>query len=370
VLTAPLLVWGTYDTTKPRVRLLLEGLRAAGIAHDEAHADIWTGVRDKGTLTRREQLAAAWRWCRAQPALVAAFLRAPTPRAVLVPYLGLFDLLVLAPFARWRRVPIIWDLFLSPWDTVVHDRGMVGRWHPVAILLYASEWLASRLATRLFLDTAAHARRYEGLMGLPEGRVGAVPLGTDPARFPARPARPAVHKPLRVLFYGQYIPLHGLGTIVRAAKLLDERGAAVRITLVGGGQEEPRIRALIAELGVGVVEQRGWVPVEELPALIHDADVGLGIFGTSGKAVTVVPNKVYELAATQTPIVTGDTPAMREFAPGHPWVLRVPPGDPAALAACLEGIVATGGWPEAPPLPVVGPREVGAAFAHVAEGLL
>jgi hypothetical protein len=106
-----------------------------------------------------------------------------------------------------------------------------------------------------------------------------------------------------------------------------------------------------------------------IPGLIHDADVGLGIFGTSDKALTVVPNKAYEIAATQTPLISGDTPALAEFAPGHPWVRRVAPGDPAALANEVERIVRAGRWPEAPPMPVVGPSQVGAAFLRVIEGL-
>ena len=362
MLRAPLLVWGTYDISKPRVRLLLEGLRANDVAFTEVHDDIWAGVRDKGTLRAREQLGAIGRWIAAQPGLVARYLRAPAHGAVLIPYLGLFDLLVLTPFVRWRRVPVIWDLFISPYDTVVNDRRMLGRWHPVSLTLYASEWLASRLATCLFLDTAAHARRFEALMGLPVGRVGAVPLGTDPSRFPARTGAPTVHSPLRIFFYGQYIPLHGLETVVRAARLLEERGVAVEWELAGTGQEHARITALISSLGATSVRQVGWIAPGDLPARIHSADVGVGIFGTSAKALTVVPNKVYEIAATQTPIITADTPAMREFAPAHPWVLRTDPGNAAALAACVERIVVAGAWPAAPPLPVVGPREVGAAF--------
>jgi glycosyltransferase involved in cell wall biosynthesis len=369
VLKAPLLVWGTYDISKPNVRMLLAGIRAVGIDVVEAHADIWAGVRDKGTLTGREQLLAAWRWLRAMPGLVARYLRAPAHGAVLVPYLGLFDLLVLAPFAKWRGDPIVWQVFISPWDTAVNDRRMLSRWNPAAMVLYAAEWLAARIATRLFIDTAAHARRLEGILGLDPGRVGNVPLGTDPVRFPPRQGRPTLRSPLRVLFYGQYIPLHGLETIVRAAKFVEEAGVAVEWELVGAGQEQPRITALIESLGVRSVRQVGWVTPEELPARIHASDVGLGVFGTSGKALTVVPNKAYEIAATQTPLIGGDSPAMREFAPGHPWVHRTAPGDPRALADRVIAIAGQREWPDAPPMPVIGPREVGAAFLRVIEGV-
>ncbi len=370
MLSAPLLAWGTYDVSKPNVRLLLQGIRAAGVPVNEIHADIWAGVRDKGTLTRGEQLRAVGRWFAAMPRLVRAYLDAPAHAAVLVPYLGVFDLLVLAPFVRFRGVPVIWQIFISPYDTAVNDRRMLSAWNPLAWVLYACEWLASRLAARAFLDTAAHARRFEKLMGLESGVVGAVPLGTDPERFPPRAGPPTVHSPLRVFFYGQYIPLHGLETIVRAAKLAEEQGIAVEWELAGTGQEHARITALIEQLGARSVRQLGWVNAAEIPSHVQHCDVGLGIFGTSGKAVTVVPNKAYEIAATQTPLISADTPALAEFAPGHPWVLRVPPGDAAALAECVAGIARAGRWPDAPPMPVIGPEEIGAAFLRVAGPLL
>ena len=369
MLSAPLVVWGTYDVSKPNVRQLLAGIRAVGIAVHEVHADIWAGVRDKGTLTRGEQLRAAWRWLRSVPALVRGYLAAPPHDVVLVPYLGLFDLFVLLPFARHRGARLVWQVFISPWDTAVNDRRMLSPWNPLAMALYAAEWIAVRAADRSFIDTPAHARRFERLMGVAAGTVGDVPLGTDPARFPPRAGRPTLRSPLRVFFYGQYIPLHGIETIVRAAKRCEEAGVAVQWELAGLGQEHPRITALIEALGVRSVTQLGWIDAAEIPGRIHACDVGLGIFGTSGKAITVVPNKAYEIAATQTPLISGDTPALASFAPGHPWVLRVPPGNDAALADCVMRLARQGAWPDAPPMPVVGPREIGAAFERVIAGL-
>ncbi len=365
----PLLVWGTYDLSKPNVRMLLDGIRTVGIEVIEVHSDIWAGVRDKGTLTKVEMLRAAGRWLTAIPRLLARYLDAPPHSAVLVPYLGLFDLLCLAPFVRWRGTPVIWQVFISPWDTAVNDRRMISRWNPIAWKLYVYEWIAARVATRLFLDTAAHARRFEALMGLERGRVGNVPLGTDPARFPPRSGKPTLHTPLRIFFYGQYIPLHGLETIVRAAKLLEQRGVAAQWELAGTGQEQARITDLVERIDARSVKQVGWIAAEEIPARVHAADVGLGIFGTSDKALTVVPNKAYEIVATQTPIISGDTPALAEFAPAHPWVIRVAPGSPQALADAVESVVKMGKWPDAPPMPVVGPREVGEAFLRVIEGI-
>jgi glycosyltransferase involved in cell wall biosynthesis len=362
------LIWGSYDISKPRVRLLVKGLRDAGVLVDEVHADIWAGVRDKGILSRCQLLRAGLRWLLAMPGLIKRYLFAPAHDVVLVPYLGLFDVLILAPFSKLRRKPIAWDIFISGYDTVVNDRRLLNGAHPLALALYACEWCASRLAAYPFLDTGAHAARFETLMHLPAGRVGSVPLGTDVTRFTPAATQHVIHRPLRVLFYGQYIPLHGLETVIRAADLLARSGIAVQWELVGAGQELARITALIASLNVTSVRQLGWVSPSSLPDRMRAADVGLGIFGTSGKALTVVPNKVYEMSAAQLPIVTADTPPMAFFAQGHPWIRLVTPGSPDALASCIREIATQTDWGKSPPMPIVGSSEVATSMLAMLSG--
>lgn len=362
-----LVVWGTYDTSKPKVRILLDGIRLAGFDVVEIHRPVWDDVRDKGTLSGWGLVRIAGKWIGAMPGLLLRYLRAPTHDLVLVPYFGLMDLFVLWPLARYRRARIAWDQFIPIHDTVVHDRRLLAPWNPIGGLLFAVEWLAVRLADLPFLDTDVHARRFEQTMGLTRGRVGAVPLGTSPDRFPPRSDGAPPMTPFRVIFYGQYIRLHGLETIVRAAKLVEDRGVPTDWLLVGDGQERPLVDRLIADLAVTNIRQPGWVTPDELPGLVHGSDAGLGIFGTTSKALNVIPNKVYELASMQVPIITGDTPAMREFAPRHPAIHLVPPGDPDALASCVLHLASQPRGQPFPALPVIGPPEVGAAFRRLVE---
>jgi glycosyltransferase involved in cell wall biosynthesis len=80
------------------------------------------------------------------------------------------------------------------------------------------------------------------------------------------------------------------------------------------------------------------VTAEDLPGVVGAADVCLGIFGTSAKALRVVPNKVFQGAAAGCAIVTSDTGPQRRVL-GSAAVL-VPPGDPDALAAALRSLAA------------------------------
>lgn len=93
-----------------------------------------------------------------------------------------------------------------------------------------------------------------------------------------------------VLFWGKMIPLQGVPYIKKAAELL--RGdPSIEFRIIG---DPP-------------------VSYSELVALIPTADVCLGIFGDTDKAQRVIPNKVYEAIAAGKPVISGDTPAIREL---------------------------------------------------------
>jgi glycosyltransferase involved in cell wall biosynthesis len=137
---------------------------------------------------------------------------------------------------------------------------------------------------------------------------------------------------LRVVFYGLYTPLQGCPVLGAALALLAD--APVEVTMIGTGQDEVSTKAAAAA-NTGV-RWLTWVPADELPALVASHDVCLGIFGTSAKALRVVPNKVFQGAAAGAAIVTSDTAPQRRTL-GDAAVL-VPPGDPVALADALRGL--------------------------------
>jgi glycosyltransferase involved in cell wall biosynthesis len=356
--------WGTYDVGKPRVRLLLAGARTAGLDVLECHEHVWAGIEDKSQVHGiGSRLGLLGRWVRAYPTLILRYVRLPEHDAVIVGYPGVFDVLVLWPLAWIRGTPILWDVFLSLYDTLVRDRRLLSPWSPLAWGVYALEWLAARAATRPFLDTRAHARYFARLFHLNANRISAIPVGTEEDAFPAPPnGQPLPKDPgtFTVLFYGQFIPLHGLDVVIDAAALVARETRNVRWVIIGRGQEAGRIDARLASMAASTVTRIDWVAYTDLARWIRQADVCLGIFGTSEKAGNVIPNKVYQVLAMARPVITSDTPAQRElleYGAEH-LITFVPPGDSVALANAVLRLWRSGPQSERRPT-IVGLDEVG-----------
>jgi glycosyltransferase involved in cell wall biosynthesis len=69
-----------------------------------------------------------------------------------------------------------------------------------------------------------------------------------------------------------------------------------------------------------------------------DSHVCLGVFGTSGKAQRVIPNKVFDALATARPALTADTEGVREVLVHGDNAYLCPPGDPGALAEAITAL--------------------------------
>lgn len=328
-------LWGLSDTGKPRVRLLRDGLRSNGVEVLECRADLWSGIEDKS------QVKGAGRWLllcaralAAYPLLIWRYMRMPRHDWVLLGYPAIPDIFVIRLFAWLRGSRIAFDWFLSAYDTIVLDRKLIGPRNPAAWLIRAAEWAAVRLADCVFMDTRAHAGRMEHLFGLPANTCGRVFVGAEADFFRQPPLPKSDREPLKVLFYGQFIPLHGAATIVEAARRLRE--APVDWTLIGTGQEAAAVREMLDSDPLPRVRWLPWVPYEQLHKHIAEADVCLGIFGQSDKAASVIPNKVFQALASGKTIITRDSPAIRELPDDLLATIRlVPAAAPDALASCV-----------------------------------
>lgn len=319
----------------PRTTSLRLGLQAAGFAVHTCHRP---GLgRDKQRLLR-----SPWRWPstwaaqRRQRRLLLADLRTAMrdvqPRCVVVPYPGHA---VVEAVRDTVDVPVVLDLFLSAYDTVVEDRELARPGSLLAWWLQRLDARACAAADLVLLDTPANAAYAQALTGLPAERFGWLPVHDPQAPAAALPWCGGPAEWLRVLFFGTGVPLHGLGTLLDAVRAVP----AVQLTLVGGTSAD-RARAT-AELGPRLRLEPSFVDRARLQELLAQSQVVAGVFGSSGKAQRVVPFKLVHALAAGRPVLTASTPAVDGWLDGSGAVFTTPAGDAAALAARLHELAAS-----------------------------
>jgi glycosyltransferase involved in cell wall biosynthesis len=325
------LLAGTFDPEFARNRVLISLLEREGFELEYARRELWG--RERHLLVDQPKARLVRRSLAVYPALASSVARAKRPDVILVPYPGYVDMPFIAPIARARRIPLLFDTFISLYDTIVEDRGLRSPSSAIGRATRAADALACRLADLVLCDTPAHADYFAGASGVKRSRFRVLWLGAQEDVFRPQPdVRPEANL---VLFHGTFVPLQGLTTIVRAAKVLEADG--IRFRIIGDGQERQVVEALVSDLDVRNVELPGRAPLHEVPREIARGALCLGIFGTSAKAGRVVTNKVFECLAVGRPVVTADTPAIRAALSGQ--VAVVPAGDPQALAGEIRSLL-------------------------------
>lgn len=314
-----IVAFGYHDLEAPRYRNIRRALEAKGYAILECHTSA------TGFLAKCVELFSQWNKVKG------------TADAMYVTFPGQYLVPLTWILTRYPRKKLIFDAFVSLHDSMVDDRKLVSSWSPRAWFLYAIDWLSCHLADEVILDTKAHRSFFIARFHLKPDRVRVIYLGsrTDLFKPEEKGRRRAPGDLFKVFFYGTYIPLQGIEHIIDAAKILQERHANVRITLVGSGQMRDAMEMKAAAYGLTNVTFQSFVPLEALPAMIRASDLCLGIFGATAKAQRVIPHKVFDAVACGVPVLTEDSPAIRELFARDPLVLLCPAGNPEAIADAI-----------------------------------
>src|SRR2546427_13286804 len=90
--------------------------------------------------------------------------------------------------------------------------------------------------------------KYSSIFPLLANKLHVQYSGLDPDEVPFEPAgRP----PHTVLTVGRFIELKGYRNELLAVHALKRRGIAVQLEMIGGGDQEPELKQLSQELGLG-----------------------------------------------------------------------------------------------------------------------
>jgi glycosyltransferase involved in cell wall biosynthesis len=306
--------FGIYDPSYARNRVLIRGFEQEGWRILECRAN----PRRFGGIMKYFELVEEYRRIRGEHLDL-----------VIVAFPG-HTVVWLARVLFGKR--IVFDAFLSLYDSNVCDRRVHARYTPAAFLDWFWDWSSVRLAGAVLLDTREHIDYFANTFNVPSAAFIRVFIGTDDRLF--RPL-PSNSLELIVHFHGTFIPLHGIPYILEAAHMLADM--PLRFRILGHGQEYARVRELADARALTNVEFVPSVPIESLPNEVAKGAICLGIFGETEKTRRVIPNKVYEYLAVGRATVTADTPAIRELETLGPLPLvLVPPADAGALADAIR----------------------------------
>lgn len=307
--------WGTFEREYPRNAVLISGLRQNGIEVIECHYALWNESFRYNKLAllsgSGNKLRFLGRAFLAYPILIYRYLFLGEHDAVVVGYWGHIDVFFLAAFAKLKRKPIIFDAFFSLYDTAISDWGLAPKNSLLARVCHFVDSIACRLATVVLVDTEAQRNFFCQEFGLAREKVRWLYMGADESMFSpnSEPPRPG---PFRVLYVGNYVPLHGVPIILQAAQLLDRED--IEFWLIGENHREDSVlKNLLSNSNPERLKFYPWMAPQDLRAKIAEADVCLGIFGTSDKAKRVIPGKAFLALAMGKPLITGDSLAAREL---------------------------------------------------------
>jgi len=145
--------------------------------------------------------------------------------------------------------------------------------------------------------------------------------------------RPSLNSPC-FAYVGRLVPLKGLPILLKATRLLKDKGYHFRLKLLGDGPERESLGALVTDLKLGgVVEFTGFSQGEQFSKELDEVSVvvmpsiweetaGLAAIEQMMRGRLVIASDIGGLAE-----VVGDAG------------LKCPPGDPVALANCMKRVL-------------------------------
>jgi glycosyltransferase involved in cell wall biosynthesis len=226
------------------------------------------------------------------------------------------DFLVLAAWLpRLLGRPVIHDVHdLMP--ELYLEKFSAGESHPLVRVLKLQERVAGRFASAV-LTVEERLKDILSSRGIPRERIEVLMNLPDDRIFRHRGPRPpkAADAPFVVVYHGTLARRLGLDVAIEAVARARASIPRIELRIIGAGEERDALIALRDRLGLGedVTFSDGFVPVERIPGMIDDADVGVVPLRISGGTDIMLPTKLLEYVAMGIPCIAPRTGTIARY---------------------------------------------------------
>lgn len=332
------LYFGTYIADYSRNNSMIGALRSAEVEVVECNVPLWSGIED-----RVQAVSGGWGkpsfWLRVLGTylrlMVKYFKLKPHYDILIIGYPGQFDALLARLLAWFKHKPMVWDVFMSIY-LIACERGLDRKNGFIIHLMRWIERAALRLPDLLIQDTNQYVEWLHTTHGIPSERFALVPTGADNRIFfpDSAPEEMSTSSDFCVTYHGSFIPNHGLRYIFEAIRLLGNQ-SGIQFEFIGEGPDLAWCREYVAQHELINITFISWLSKPQLVNRLRKASALLGAFGDTPQSLMTVQNKIFEGMALGKPVISGDSPAVRQaFEHGvHLWLCNRK--DPSDLAAAI-----------------------------------
>ncbi len=194
---------------------------------------------------------------------------------------------------------LVFDAFISPSDALISEGKLGSLGRLLGYVIYPFEYLCLRFSNHCITDTQCHRQFIAQQFRIAKNKFEVVYVGATPDEATADPD---VDSPvdqhsgiLTVLFYGTFLPLHGMDVMLQSCKILEDK--PIEFHFIGGkGTALAEFQELLRNLDLGNIRHKTWVDFEDLKLdLIPRADLCLGgPFGGTPQARRVISGKTFQ----------------------------------------------------------------------------
>lgn len=244
-----------------------------------------------------------------QSFMIAAFLAGTTIKTDLIVATSpqFFTAIAGRWLSFWKRKPWVMEV-RDLWPESITAVGAAKR----SIIIRYFEWLEKRMynnAHKLVVVTDAFAETIIEKHGISPKKIAVVKNGANLDLFKPQPKNEALITKLGlegkvvVGYIGTHGMAHALDFVLKTAKQLEHTN--FHFLLIGAGAKRKELLELKDSLGLSNVTMLESVSKQEVKEYISILDIGLVNLKKSDTFKSVIPSKIFELAAMHKPILLG-----------------------------------------------------------------